>query len=253
MLPRRWRTLAPNLGQGSPLQELLRINHRSRLPDGQDFVCRDPMVTDVLPEKQVLQRILHHGSRLLDIHQSLPLMSRRRHQDVLLARIRAAQLCLCRAGYHTSHHPGDVGGISGNSPCSEQEPAQWAFSGGKQTRQLFYQITSDLCRTGLLQHIRMRFISSPFLPALTGSNTMVHTLIFSWPLGQLCTIRSTCFGTGWTLEPSSWEIIQNWDLKVHLEIQVELFLLQLKAKLLPLETPHPCHLLLEIPGYTTVT
>lgn len=135
MLPRRWRMLAPNLGQGSPLQELLRINHRSRLPDGQDIVCRDPMVTDVLPDEQVLQRILHHSSRVLDTHQSLPLMSRRRHQDVLLARIRAAQLCLRRAGYHTSHRPGDAGGISGNSPCSEQEPAQRAFSGGKQTTQ----------------------------------------------------------------------------------------------------------------------
>lgn len=45
------------------------------------------MVTDVLPEKQVLQCILHHRGQVLDIHQSLHLMSRSRHQDVLPALI----------------------------------------------------------------------------------------------------------------------------------------------------------------------
>lgn len=34
------------------------------------------------------------------------------------------------------------------------------------------------CRTGLLQHIHIKFISTPLLLILTGFNTMVYTLIF---------------------------------------------------------------------------
>lgn len=59
----RWMILMLNLGQGTLLQEVLRIDHCYRLPDGQDFVSEDPMATDVLPEKQVLQCILHHRAR----------------------------------------------------------------------------------------------------------------------------------------------------------------------------------------------
>lgn len=51
-----------NLGQGTLLQRVLRIDHCYRLPDAQDSVSEDPMAADVLPEKQVLQSILHHRS-----------------------------------------------------------------------------------------------------------------------------------------------------------------------------------------------
>lgn len=56
-----------DLGQGTPLQGVLRTDHSYRLPDGQDFFffffSEDPMAMDVLPEKQVLQSILHHRAR----------------------------------------------------------------------------------------------------------------------------------------------------------------------------------------------
>jgi len=38
-------------------------------------------------------------------------------------------------------------------------------------------------------------LAYPFLLILDGFNTTVYT-DFSWPLGQLCQVRSMCFGTG---------------------------------------------------------
>lgn len=44
---------------------------------------------------------------------------------------------------------------------------------------------------------------------------------FSWPLGQLCQVRSMCSRTDWTQEPGPWETGEIRALKVHLEFQVE--------------------------------
>lgn len=62
---------------------------------------------------------------------------------------------------------------------------------------------------------------------------------FSWPLGQLCQVRSMCSGTGWTQELSPWETGEIRALKVHLEFQVEwvyFILLWVKGKM-PLLRP----------------
>lgn len=48
--------------------------------------------------------------------------------------------------------------------------------------QVFYQIISVLCRTGVQQHIHMEFINTSLLLILSGFNTRVY-IDFPWLLG----------------------------------------------------------------------
>lgn len=75
----------------------------------------------------------------------------------------------------------------------------------------------------------MEFISTSLLLNFTGFNTTVY-IGFSWPLGQLCQVRSKFFGTGWIQEPGLWEIRQIRALDVHLGLQVEWICIMIQEK-----------------------
>lgn len=127
-LLRRWRTLASNLGWGTPLKENPRINHCSRLPGG--FWWQRSHGYRCAAWKAGFAVYLDRGGQILDVHQSSTWWVKQTS--------RRAVIC---AGLGTTPPSSTVMLAAAQGialPLSNSLLSQ----GEKQTRQVLYQIIS---------------------------------------------------------------------------------------------------------------